>query len=402
MVNDKEMIWRLYSLPDRDDLGITFISCDSNNASLQLPLEIALEALYNTYEKMSVIVVIPIVFAIGLIGNLGFLIVLLRLKHMRSMTNFYLGNLAVADLSFITIMTMRYTWFYANSDVDFDVSYETSIGCVISTFVVYLSVFSSFAFVTLVTIERYYAICKPLKNRLVRGKRHSMKLVAVTWLICAISAALYTPSAAILKSTCIEWPDSDIFDDVPTEIRRCEAMSHWMQPAAMYLKAIVYWTSLIITTIMGVKIIKQLTQRMALTKRHLHHEANNQTSSKSGMKVVRNQVAKMLIVNNVVFFIFHGFYHINNIVNIVEIHLGYYVIGIYTYQNLLWIGKVAAILNSSINPIIYNVINPRYREAFAMCFGIRRASSSAESPTNGSSSFKFQIPVTVESRKFPD
>ena len=367
-----DMIWRisLSEVSEEDNMN-EHKYCDVNN-SRYLPPELAQDALYSIYEKVVVTAIIPITFIIGFIGNLGFLFVLLRLKYMRNITNFYLGNLAVADLTFIIIMTLRYTWFYANSYVDFSVSFDSSFGCVTSTFVVYLSIFSSFAFVTLVTVERYYAICKPLRHRIVSGRKHSLKLVLVTWLLCSFLAGLYTPSSAILKSLCIEWPDEEDFESLPTKVSRCEAMQPWMEPIALYLKAIVYWTSLTIYTIMGVKIIMKLTRRMSLTE---ESQCQTKQSLKSEMKIVRNQVAKMLIINNTVFFVLHGLYHISNIIQIIEMHLGYHVIGICQYQNLLWVGKVAAIINSAINPIIFNVTNPRYREAFTICFGCRKRST---------------------------
>ena len=367
-----DMIWKisLSEVPEVDNMD-ELKYCNVNN-SRYLPPELAREALYSIYEVVVVTAIIPVVFVIGFIGNLGFLFVLLRLKYMRNVTNFYLGNLAVADLTFIVIMTLRYTWFYANSHVDFSVSFHSSFGCVTSTFVVYLSIFSSFAFVTLVTVERYYAICKPLKHRIVSGKKHSLKLVVVTWLLCSFLAGLYTPSSAILRSMCIEWPDGADFESLPTEVSRCEAVQPWMEPVALYFKAVVYWSSLTIYTIMGIKIIIKLTQRMLLTE---ESQCQTKQSSKSGMKIVRNQVAKMLIINNTVFFVLHGLYHISNIMQIIEMHLGYHVIGVCQYQNLLWVGKVAAIINSAINPIIFNVTNSRYREAFTMCFGCRKRST---------------------------
>ena len=35
---------------------------------------------------------------------------------------------------------------------------------------------------------------------------------------------------------------------------------------------------------------------------------------------------------------------------------------------LIWIGRVAALLNSSINPLVYNMTNENYRKAFQIAF----------------------------------
>ena len=83
---------------------------------------------------------------------------------------------------------------------------------------------------------------------------------------------------------------------------------------------------------------------------------------------IRNQVARMLITNNVVFFLLHGPYHVMNVIDISEEHLGYDLINSYASDVMFWVGRVAAVANSAVNPIIYNVTNPRYRQAFTKCF----------------------------------
>ena len=90
------------------------------------------------------------------------------------------------------------------------------------------------------------------------------------------------------------------------------------------------------------------------------------------MDTVRNQVATMLIVNNVAYFILLGIFQVLNVVSIVEEHLGYYVLSDFQVYSIIWVGRVTTILNSAINPIIYSLTNRRYREAFARCFGCRK------------------------------
>ena len=92
------------------------------------------------------------------------------MDYMRTLTNFYLGNLAVADLSFIAVTAVRYFWSYTRSPVQAEVPYR-------STFITYLCVFSCLSFFTLVTVERYFAICKQFSKN--SGKNRSIKLVGL-------------------------------------------------------------------------------------------------------------------------------------------------------------------------------------------------------------------------------
>ena len=336
------------------------------NTSWQIPHEIALEFLYSTQETILIIGVIPVLLAIGFIGNVGFLLVLLRLDYMRTLTNLYLGNLAIADLSFISAMAVRYIWGFIKSPVDESVPYNSSLGCIVRYFVVYTSGFSSSAFVTLVTVERYFAICWPLKHLKVSDKTRSIKLVIVTWTVCALFAGTFTQFVAIKDSSCVKWPEDERFDSFPTQIHFCTPLLPWMSILyAYYVQAIPFWTSLVINTVMCIGIVRKLGRRM-------QSENSEQSSQSTNRDTVRNQVATMLIVNNVAFFLLLGPFQVHNIITIIEYHLGYYLISDYQYYTFLWLGRVATVANSAINPIIYSSTNSRYREAFARCFGCRK------------------------------
>ena len=76
----------------------------------------------------------------------------------------------------------------------------------------------------------------------------------------------------------------------------------------------------------------------------------------------------MLITNNSVFFLLHGPYHVLNVINISQEHLGYDLINSYAFDVMFLVVQVSAVANSAVNPIIYNATNPRYRQAFAQCF----------------------------------
>ena len=310
-----------------------------------------------THERMLLLGVFTVLIVIGLLGNIGVIFVIFKLNYMRNLTNFYLGNLAAADLCFITVMAVQYVWPQSKSPVKFDVPYRSSFGCIMSTFVTYLSVFTSFAFVTLVTVERYFAICKPLQFRRISGKNRSIKLILGTWLGCSLLAGPYFFWLPSLDATCIKWPNETTFISLPSKIYTCTSIYEWITPVVYYVQVIVFWPALFFNIILSVKIISALSQRNSLAK-----------SNQQQTDIIRNQVARMLITNNVVFFLLHGPYHVMNVINISEEHLGYDLINSYASDVMFWVGQVSAVANSAVNPIIYNVTNPRYREAFAKCF----------------------------------
>ncbi len=55
--------------------------------------------LYRRPETVGLIVLYVPVFLLALVGNMVVLLVVISMKHMRSVTNFFIANLAVSDLT---------------------------------------------------------------------------------------------------------------------------------------------------------------------------------------------------------------------------------------------------------------------------------------------------------------
>ena len=82
--------------------------CVLNNSAADEPSFIgvikeseALDLLYDIHEKVLTLAVMPSILGIGILGNLTFLIVVVRLQRMRTIVNYYLANLAVCDALFL-------------------------------------------------------------------------------------------------------------------------------------------------------------------------------------------------------------------------------------------------------------------------------------------------------------
>ena len=359
------------------------------NFSIPISPEVAIGYLYNNYHKTLILGVVPVLILIGFVGNLGFLFVILKIQYMRTITNFYLGNLAVADLSLIITMAINIMWSYSNSQVTFDKPYRSSAGCVLYIFFIYLPFFASTSLVTLVTMERYIAICKPLYHRMVSNKVRSVKFVIVSWTIASIFAALYTPGEALVRYVCVKWPDGELYENVPSEIYFCASKSDLFDGFGLYAQAIPFWFALIVNMAMSCMIIRKLNYRKFSTAAPVQRQTDT----------TRNQVAKMLIANNVAFFLCLGPLQIYNIFNILYWHTGHTPFTYYELDTWLWMARVTGVANSAINPIIYNATNQRYRVAFAKCFGCDAALRKPQmtSYISGGNSSSTQIPKQRDS-----
>ena len=101
----------------------------------------AIQWIQYTKAHIAIITILfPLIFALGLIANLTFLLVLVKVKEMRTIVNFYLANLAIADLLFVTQTPLKYLIEYLlYPEVNAMSMYKSSVGCILGGAFIYLS-----------------------------------------------------------------------------------------------------------------------------------------------------------------------------------------------------------------------------------------------------------------------
>lgn len=130
------------------------------------------------YQIISVLFA-SIIFVIGFFGNILVVIVISRSRKMRSPTNCYLISLAVADILVLLSATLpeipraflkveEWPWGRAM--------------CSILIFLQYLGVDASSLSITAFTIERYIAICHPMRAQRMCTIRRAKKIICGIWL----------------------------------------------------------------------------------------------------------------------------------------------------------------------------------------------------------------------------
>ncbi len=87
---------------------------------------------------------------------------------------------------------------------------------------------------------------------------------------------------------------------------------------------------------------------------------------------VRNQIARMLILNGIVFFVCLLPFRIIQLSNM-SVYLGGSLFADDVVNILGWVGRVTALLNSAVNPFLYNASNAKYRAAFLETFTFRKS-----------------------------
>ena len=160
-------------------------------------------------KKTIITVIFPIVFSLGFVGNVAFLFTLARVKEMRSITNFYLANLAVADLLYIILQAIRNCGTYAYYGIKKAEFFKTDIECSIGYGTILTTFYASLLLVTLVSFERFMAICYPLKHRMVNSIKRTVTLTIISWLIAVGMAAAVVPGWGTVARVCLIWQQEE-------------------------------------------------------------------------------------------------------------------------------------------------------------------------------------------------
>ncbi|CAH2285207.1 kappa-type opioid receptor [Pelobates cultripes] len=118
---------------------------ESNHTSISPTLSVIITAVYS------------MVFVVGLVGNALVMFVIIRYTKMKTATNIYIFNLALADALVTTTMPFQSTSFLMSSWPFGDVL------CKIVVSIDYYNMFTSIFTLTMMSVDRYIAVCHPVK-----------------------------------------------------------------------------------------------------------------------------------------------------------------------------------------------------------------------------------------------
>ncbi|XP_061183699.1 cholecystokinin receptor type A-like [Saccostrea echinata] len=159
-------------------------------------------------------IVIPVyilIFCVAVVGNVLVILTLIQNKRMRTVTNVLLLNLAISDLLLavfcmpFTVIPMLLKNFIFGEPVCIMIRYLQGVSIAVSCFTL-----------VALSLERYFAICRPLKSRSWQTLSHSYKTIIVCWIL-ALGVIMPVPIYIKYReypqhgaATCREeWPDHD-------------------------------------------------------------------------------------------------------------------------------------------------------------------------------------------------
>ena len=144
---------------------------------------------------------VSVIFVVGFVGNVMVVIVVSRTRSMHNPTNCYLVSLAVADILLLVSAPLPTIWEFF---LIIDQHVLGAAGCSIMVFFQYFGVNVSSMSITAFTIERYIAICHPMKAQTMCTLQRAKRIIAALWLFGLAYCAPWLALTTIQSKTYID------------------------------------------------------------------------------------------------------------------------------------------------------------------------------------------------------
>ncbi|XP_013774352.1 pyrokinin-1 receptor-like [Limulus polyphemus] len=330
-------------------------------------------------KRKSLFFVVPMtlvyvsILVTGIVGNICTCVVIAKNKHMQTATNYYLFSLAISDLLLLVLglpQEMYQLWE----------SYPYIFGeffCFFRGLTSETSTNASILTITAFTVERYLAICHPIRAHTMSKLSRAVKFVIIIWILGALTAVVIAFQFGIVVLF-------DISDYAVCTVKR--PLKH-----AFGISTLIFFIfPMSIILILYVLIAIQLQRSLELSHDETTHGTNNgsnpqsirskhsrQTMKSSTSNSSRRAVIKMLVAVVVTFFVCYAPFHAQRL-------MATYVTDptpteTIIYDVLMYMSGVLYYVSATINPILYSIMSFKFRQAFketlAKCCGRQIARS---------------------------
>ncbi|XP_050520128.1 pyrokinin-1 receptor-like [Daktulosphaira vitifoliae] len=303
------------------------------------------------------LVIVPVtliyilILASGLVGNVSTCIVIARNKYMHTATNYYLFSLAISDLLLllsglpqeIYLTWSRYPYVFGE------------MFCIVRGFAAETSTNATVLTITAFTIERYVAICHPFISHTESNLSRAFKYIIIIWVV---SSTLAFPQA--IQMGLIYGKDEN-GKDLP-ETSTCSITNQL--PYAFEISSIVFflvpWTLIVILYILiGLKLYKSKrdSNRTVCSAHCRHTECVSSTNNRATSRVV-----KMLVAVVVAFFVCWAPFQAHRLLAVYGDSQNEQSKRI--FQWLTYVSGILYYLSATINPLLYNLMSYKFRNAF--------------------------------------
>uniref|UniRef100_UPI00398E8F91 neuropeptide Y receptor type 2-like n=1 Tax=Pristiophorus japonicus TaxID=55135 RepID=UPI00398E8F91 len=299
--------------------------------------------------QITLITAYALIILLGLVGNSLVIYMIVKYKTMRTVTNFFIANLALADLM-VDTLCLPFTLVYTLVG-------EWKLGAVLCHLVPYaqaLSVHVSTLTLTVIALDRHRCIVFHLDSRI--SRKFSFIIISTTWLVSAVLAG----PLAIFR-------EYKMVDLQPIDLQIVVCSEKW--PSGNTRDGTIYSVSMfILQYALPLGIISYAYIRIWIKlKNHIS------PCVRSDSHYRRRKTTKMLVMVVVVFAVCWLPFHIFQLAS----DLDKRIFNFAEYKLLYTIFHVVAMCSTFANPLLYGWMTKNYRNGFLLFF---RCGNKADSP----------------------
>ncbi|XP_051838925.1 thyrotropin-releasing hormone receptor-like [Antechinus flavipes] len=306
------------------------------------------------------IALVLLICGVGIAGNAMVVLVVARSRHMVTPTNCYLVSLAAADLLVLlaaglpNLSDVVASWVFGHA------------GCLCITYLQYLGINASTGSLTAFTVERYLAICHPIRAQSLCTVARAKRIIALVWLGTAAYCVMWL---FLVDTSEVVFADGVRVQCGYRVSRKLYLPVYFLDFALFYALPLGLATVLytLIARILFLGPLPRASDADSANSIHQGRSLELPSDSKGSVRFScrgnrgalssRKQVTKMLAVVVILFALLWMPYRtlvvVNSFLNPPYLNLWF-----------LLFCRICIYLNSAVNPIIYNLMSQKFRTAF--------------------------------------
>ncbi|XP_075210740.1 pyrokinin-1 receptor-like [Lycorma delicatula] len=301
------------------------------------------------YIVLPMTILYVLILVCGVIGNVSTCVVIARNKHMHTATNYYLFSLAVSDL-LLLLSGLPQELFYLLFNYPY-IFGETV--CVLTGLASETSANATVLTITAFTVERYVAICHPFLSHTVSKLSRAIKFVVVIWLL---AFCLAVPQAIQFGLVELETNGTE-GEWISTQCTLKKEV--WLEHAFEISTCVFFVAPMTLITVLYVLIGLKLRRSRLLKRPSFSNVAERQNQKN------QNHVIRMLVAVVVAFFICWAPFHAQRLLAVyASSRTEHSESMVAVYSVLTYISGILYYLSTTINPVLYNIMSHKFRDAF--------------------------------------
>ncbi|XP_044064657.1 thyrotropin-releasing hormone receptor [Siniperca chuatsi] len=325
-----------------------------NDTSVQDNQTLGVWTDYTVEYKVISVFLVSLICGVGIVGNVMVILVVLTTKHMRTPTNCYLVSLAAADLMVLTAAGLPNI-----TDALYGQWVFGYAGCLGITYFQYLGINASSCSITAFTVERYIAICHPIKAQFLCTLSRAKKIIMLVWALTSVYCVMWL----FLSDTTKLVYDNVVLLSCAYKVSRSHYLPIYFTDFAVFYVLPLMLAMVLYGLIARILFLNPLPSDPKDSTKKWKKQASqggrmiSTSSSSTTTAASRRQVTKMLAVVVILFALLWMPYRTLVVVNS-------FLDKAYLDTWFLLFCRLCIYLNSAINPVIYNAMSQKFRAAF--------------------------------------